>query len=165
MGSPFQSFRTTKKYVYLLSSRLYCRYRNLTGSCANALADFTAGGELLSQLPLRSIRGRNASEAHPALKIVYSLVVLNIRLSLQRVKPSVKIFTSQSQYQLQQASARAAPDIAHPPSRRPAPALPGAPSARVQGSVEPAWPVNVRQRKRTINNVSLNMTGASCIVK
>lgn len=28
-----------------LSSRLYCRHRNLTGSCANALAGFTAGME------------------------------------------------------------------------------------------------------------------------
>ena len=36
----------------LLPSRLYCRFRNHTESCAGALADFTAG-----------------RESHPALKI------------------------------------------------------------------------------------------------
>ena len=43
----------------LLPSRLYCRYRNLTGSCAAALADFTADREL-----------------HPALKTSFDSIVM-----------------------------------------------------------------------------------------
>ena len=43
----------------LLPSRLYCRYRNLTGSCAAALADFTADREL-----------------HPALKTSFDSFVM-----------------------------------------------------------------------------------------
>ena len=43
------------KSIYLLPSRLYCRFRSFTGS-ARRLADFTAGGEL-----------------HPALKIRFSI--------------------------------------------------------------------------------------------
>ena len=43
----------------LLPSRLYCRFRNRTESCADALADFTADREF-----------------HPALKkILYSIVL------------------------------------------------------------------------------------------
>lgn len=46
----------------LLPSRLYCRYRSCTGSCAAALADFTADREF-----------------HPALKTFYdSLVFLTV---------------------------------------------------------------------------------------
>lgn len=55
--------------VHLLPSRLYCRPRNFTESCAVALAGFTAGGE-----------------SHPALKIIYSLITFIIRLHPQRVK-------------------------------------------------------------------------------
>ena len=45
--------------MYLLPSRLYCRFRNLTGSCAQALADFTAGREI-----------------NPALKILFSSFII-----------------------------------------------------------------------------------------
>ena len=51
--------RTCRKKSYLLPSRLYCRYRNHTGSCAEALADFTAGREF-----------------HPALKINMRLPIV-----------------------------------------------------------------------------------------
>ena len=50
--------QTCHTHCYLLSSRLYCRFWNLTKSCALALADFTADREF-----------------HPALKIAISLSV------------------------------------------------------------------------------------------
>ena len=68
----FQSHRTPDKIfpcVRLLPSRLYCRPRNFTESCAVALAGFTAGGDF-----------------HPALKIIYSLITFIIRLHPQCVK-------------------------------------------------------------------------------
>ena len=37
--------QTCHTHCYLLSSRLYCRFWNLTKSTAVALADFTAGRE------------------------------------------------------------------------------------------------------------------------
>ena len=50
------------KYTFLLPSRLYCRFRNRTESCAEALADFTADREF-----------------HPALKnfifIYYPIII------------------------------------------------------------------------------------------
>jgi len=44
-------FRALAKNTSLLSSRLYCRPRNYTGSCPESgLAGFTAGGDILPAL-------------------------------------------------------------------------------------------------------------------
>lgn len=48
-----------KMPYHLFSSRLYCRYRTCTGSCAAALADYTADREL-----------------HPAPKVKYEVAFI-----------------------------------------------------------------------------------------
>ena len=53
-----------KMPYHLFSSRLYCRYRTCTGSCATALADYTADREL-----------------HPAPKVKYEVTFIIVPIA------------------------------------------------------------------------------------